>query len=107
MKKIIACFFMLICHQGFSQDYFSKNHNRLLLDNEVVQRKMVFSQGAPEVKRTVFLKDLIPDEHYTIRQAPSGEVVHKATGGELMHTEGFPVQMKEEYKGKIYEVRIE
>ena len=67
----------------------------------------VFRQGTPEDTRTVFLKDLKPYEIYTVRQAPSGKVVLRATGEELMHTDGIPVQMQKEYESKIYEVRIE
>ena len=65
----------------------------------------VFRQGALEDSRTVFLKDLKPDEDYVIRSAPSGELVFRAKGDELM-LKGFPVKMEEKYDAKIFEVGI-
>jgi alpha-galactosidase len=66
----------------------------------------VFRQGALEDTRTIFLKDLKPEETYVIRRAPDGKAVHQATGESLMHKSGFPVKMEEKYEGRIYEVRL-
>ena len=66
----------------------------------------VFRQGALEDTRKVFLKDLFPDENYTIRLAPNGDIVYKASGKELMQT-GFTIQINNKYDANIYEVGIE
>lgn len=66
----------------------------------------LFRQGALEDTRKVFLKDLYPGENYVIRLAPYGDIVHKASGRELMQT-GFNVQICDKYDANIYEVSIQ
>jgi alpha-galactosidase len=65
----------------------------------------VFRQDALETSRTVFIKDLMPDKNYVIKQAPAGNIVFKATGKEIMET-GFPVQIINRINGQIFEVGI-
>lgn len=66
----------------------------------------VFRQGALEDNRAVFLDDLKPDRDYMIRSAPSGKVVYRGKGEELMR-KGFAVRMEKKYDAKIFEVDID
>jgi alpha-galactosidase len=63
----------------------------------------IFRQGALEGTRQVFLQDLAHDRTYTIRLAPEGVEVLKASGKALMQ-QGFPVKMEKIYEGRIFEV---
>ncbi len=66
----------------------------------------VFKQGGNENKRTVVVKDLIPDSKYLVKEAPSGEIILKASGSQLMET-GFSVEIIEDYDGRIFEITKE
>ncbi len=72
-----------------------KNHNSGIFG--------IFRQGALEGDRRIFLKDLDSNKRYTIRLAPDGIEMQKATGKELMQ-KGFVVHFDKLYDGKIYEV---
>jgi alpha-galactosidase len=63
----------------------------------------VFRHGALEAHRKVFLKGLRPETEYTVRLAPEGEEVHRATGRELME-QGFRVEIPESCDGRIFEI---
>lgn len=63
----------------------------------------VFRQGAPDEKRTVVLKDLLPDRIYSVRLAPDGKEIISAKGIILME-KGFEVILSDKYDGNIYEV---
>lgn len=65
----------------------------------------VFKQAAADNQRRVTLLDLKPDEKYLIKEAPTGKVVHKATGKSLM-TEGFVVKIEKETDARIFEVTL-
>jgi hypothetical protein len=52
------------------------------------------------------LDDLKPDRDYVIRSAPSGKVVYRGKGEELMR-KGFAVRMEKMYDAKIFEVGID
>ena len=65
----------------------------------------VFRQGAKEIQRMVFLKDLDPDETYTINEAPSGNLIMTATGKLLME-QGIEVNIEGSYDGRIFEVGV-
>jgi alpha-galactosidase len=66
----------------------------------------VFKQGALETRRTVFLKDLLPNATYSIRLAPHNKIILKAKGRELME-KGFKVKLLKKYDAQIFEVRKE
>ena len=66
----------------------------------------IFRQGALEETRKVFLKDLVEDKNYSIKLAPTGKTILKATGKELMYT-GFIVKLNHLYDANIYEVSLE
>ena len=66
----------------------------------------VFRQGAGEEERKVFLSDLIPDQVYVIREAPSQNELLKASGQSLME-DGFVVTIEKDYDGRIFEVGLE
>ena len=63
----------------------------------------VFRQGALEESRRLFLKGLDPERSYLVKLAPEGQEVHRASGQQLM-TEGFEVEIKQPYEGKIFEI---
>jgi alpha-galactosidase len=63
----------------------------------------VFRQGALESRRQVFVKDLDPDKGYSVREAPSGTEIHRASGRDLMEL-GFQVVIPRLYDGKILEI---
>ncbi len=66
----------------------------------------VFRQNALEKSRIIFLKDLLPDKIYSIKQAPENKLIKKASGKNLMQ-KGLEVKMEKSYDGKIFEVGIE
>jgi len=66
----------------------------------------VFRQNAMEKSRIVFLKDLVPDKIYSIKQAPENKLIKKASGKELMQ-KGLEFKMEKLYDGKIFEVSLE
>lgn len=66
----------------------------------------VFRHGALERSRQVFVKGLQPGQTYTVKQAPEGTVIHRASGETLMET-GFPVEIPELYDGKIFEIGLD
>jgi alpha-galactosidase len=66
----------------------------------------VFTQGALEKNRTVFLKDLAPATMYIIREAPKVTEIQRATGEELMG-KGVQISFQKTYEGKIFEVATE
>ena len=66
----------------------------------------VFRQGAKEKDRRIFLNDLIPDQAYVIREAPTQKVVLKTNGKALME-DGFSVTIEKSYDGRIFEVGVE
>ena len=63
----------------------------------------VFRQGALEKSRQVFLKGLDPELDYVVRLAPTGSIIHRASGGQLME-EGFRVEISQSYDARIFEV---
>lgn len=65
----------------------------------------VFRQGAHEEKRTIVLKDLLPDRIYSVRLAPEGHEIISATGSVLME-KGFDAIITGKYDGNIYEVGL-
>lgn len=66
----------------------------------------VFRQGALEKTRTVFLKDLIPDKDYAVREAPRGRLHTIASGRDLMNS-GIRIDIEKTYDGRIFEVGID
>ncbi len=66
----------------------------------------VFRQNAPDTQRTVVLRDLDPSKLYTVRLAPEGNEILKATGKILME-KGFVVNLKNKIDGNIYEVNAD
>jgi alpha-galactosidase len=66
----------------------------------------VFRQGALEDSRRVFVKGLQPGKTYHVKLAPEGNVVHQASGQELMET-GFRVEIPDLYDGKIFEISMD
>ncbi len=65
----------------------------------------IFRQGAPDEKRTVVLKDILPDRIYSVRIAPEGKEIISATGKVLME-KGFEVMIPGKYDGNIYEIGL-
>jgi alpha-galactosidase len=63
----------------------------------------IFRQGAMEESRRVFLKGLDPEREFSVKLAPEGVEVYRATGQELMH-EGFTIEISSQYDGKILEI---
>lgn len=63
----------------------------------------VFRQGGYEDNRVVVLDDLIPSAKYIVKLAPSGKIIFRGTGKELM-TKGLEVTLSDEYDGEIFEV---
>ncbi|HLN55727.1 MAG TPA: alpha-galactosidase [Bacteroidales bacterium] len=66
----------------------------------------VFRQNAPGTQRTVVLRDLDPQKLYSVKLAPEGKEILKATGKILME-KGFIVSIEDEIDGKIYEITTE
>ena len=65
----------------------------------------VFRQGAADEHRTVVVKDLDPAKTYSVKVAPEGKELLRATGKALME-KGFEVALANKYDGNIYEVTI-
>lgn len=65
----------------------------------------IFRQGAPDEKRTIVLKDILPDRLYSVRLAPEGKEIISSAGKDLME-KGFEVTLAEKYSGNIYEVGL-
>jgi len=65
----------------------------------------VFRQGAPDERRIIVLKDLLPDKFYSILLAPDGKEICSASGKDLME-KGFEVFLSDKYDGHIYEVKM-
>jgi alpha-galactosidase len=65
----------------------------------------VFRQDAAEISRTVVLSDLNPSMEYSVRLAPSGKEILRATGQSLME-DGFIVNIQNRIDGNIYEVTL-
>lgn len=65
----------------------------------------VFKQDLPEKTRIVTLLDLDESKQYEVRLAPYGELVHTASGKDLMET-GFTTSIEKQCDGNIYEVRM-
>jgi len=63
----------------------------------------VFRQGALEESRRLFLKGLDPESSYSIKLAPEGLELLRASGQQLMN-EGFPVKISKLYDGTIFEI---
>jgi alpha-galactosidase len=65
----------------------------------------VFRQGAAEQKRIVTVRDLDPGRQYSVRLAPEGKEILKATGKDLME-KGFEVEVNGKCDGNIYEIAV-
>jgi alpha-galactosidase len=65
----------------------------------------VFRQGAADEHRTVVVKDLDPAKTYSVKFAPEGKELLRATGKALMD-KGFEVTLANKYDGNIYEVTV-
>jgi len=63
----------------------------------------IFRQGAAEKSRVITVPYLDASTVYTVKQAPTGDVIAKMTGAEL-EKEGFQVSLKESYQGMLYEI---
>ena len=55
--------------------------------------------------RTIVLKNLQPNKTYAIREAPSGKIVRKISGKNLMEI-GIQIKIESSYDGKIFEVGV-
>ena len=66
----------------------------------------VFKHGATETRRDVVVYYLHPGKIYTVRESISGNMVKQATGAELA-VNGFPVTIKEQYGGQLFEISSE
>jgi alpha-galactosidase len=65
----------------------------------------VFRQGALEDTRKIFLTDLLENSNYTIKEAPTGKMVFKGSGKEIIEN-GISVSIDENYGGKIFEIAV-
>jgi alpha-galactosidase len=63
----------------------------------------IFRQGSHETRRVVTVQFLDPAARYEVKNAPMGEVIHRATG-DALEREGFGVELPKRYDGAVYEV---
>ncbi len=63
----------------------------------------IFRQGSHETRRTLTVQFLDPAVQYEVKKAPSGEVIHQASGEELA-VKGFGIELPKQYDGVVFEI---
>ena len=63
----------------------------------------IFRQGSHETRRTLSVQFLDPAAQYEVKKAPSGEVIHRASGEELA-VKGFEIELPKQYDGAVLEI---
>lgn len=63
----------------------------------------IFRQGSHETRRMLTVQFLDPAAQYEVKKAPTGEVLHRASGEELGR-EGFGIELLKPYDGAVYEI---
>jgi alpha-galactosidase len=63
----------------------------------------IFRQGSHETRRMLTVQFLDPAAQYEVKKAPTGEVLHRASGEELGR-KGFGIELLKPYDGAVYEI---